>query len=137
MKTLFSKRILTKISIWFKRKFNHIEQLSNTERAAVYIFTTLSKDHNSELYANPYNEKYYIKSLTTGIFVTITKHHPEISIINHVYGYTIKLSNRTIDSMVKTFLIEVDKRRLQMENEYKSNIEHSISNIAKTIKEKL
>lgn len=139
MKKRFYHRMWLKIAIRFKRMFDprSIESITRTERDAIYIFNTLTKDPGSELYIHPSYDKYYIKSPKTGIFVTITTHHPEISIINHVYGYNVKLSIRAMNGMVKIFLKEVEKRRLHMENEYTSNIEHSINNIAKTIKERL
>ena len=139
MKKRFYHRLWLKIGIKFKRMFDphSIESITKTERDAIYIFNTLTHDPGSELFMHPSYDKYYIKSAKTGIFVTITTHHPEISIINHVYGYNVKLSNRAMNGMIKTFLKEVEKRRLKMESEYTDNIQHSINNIAKTIKERL
>lgn len=139
MKKLFSNRKLVKISIWFKQKFNpnDFDKITKTERDAIVIFNHLVKHHNSELLIHPSREKYYIKSQKTGIFITISTYHPEISIINHVYGYNVKIGNRVVKNMVNTFITEFENRRLKMENEYKDNIQHSLNHIAKTIKERL
>jgi len=140
MRNPFRKRTLTKISIWFKRRFNpqEFEEVTRTERDSINIFNALVKHKDSDLLIHPSSCKYYIKSPKTGIFITISTSMPaEISIINHVYGYNVKISNRVLKNMEKIFYDEVNKRRLAMENEYKSNIQHSLSHIAQTIKERL
>jgi hypothetical protein len=139
MKKLFRKRRFAKISIWFKKKFNpnDFDKITKTERDAVIIFNALVKHHDSDLLIHPSHERYYIKSQQTGIFITISTYQPEISIVNHVYGYNVKISNRVLKSVVNTFITEVENRRIQMENEYKNNIQHSLNHIARTIKERL
>lgn len=138
MKNSF-RRSLKKSVIWFKKKTSPLmyEPVTKTERDAIYICNALVKDPNSDLLMHPAHDKYYIKSPQTGIFVTISTHNPEISIINHVYGYNVRLGNRALNNMIKTFLTEVENRRLKMENEYKENIQHSLHDIAKTLKERL
>ena len=139
MKKLLSKKKLVKISIWFNQKFNPqaFERITKTERDAIMIFNTLVKHHDSDLLIHPSHDKYYVKSQKTGIFITISTYQAEISIINHVYGYNVKISNRVLKNMTNTFITEVENRRLQMENEYKNNIQHSLNHIAITIKERL
>lgn len=143
MKNSF-RRSLKKSVIWFKKKTSPLmyEPVTKTERDAIYICNTLIKDPKSDLLMHPshdkyYINKYYIKSPQTGIFVTISTHNPEISIINHVYDYNVRLGHRALNNMIKTFLTEVENRRLKMENEYKENIQHSLHHIAKTLKERL
>lgn len=139
MKKLFRNKRLVKIAIWFNQKFNPqaFERITKTERDALLIFNALIKHYDSDLLIHPSHDKYYVKSQKTGIFITISTYQPEISIINHVYGYNVKISNRVLNNMVKTFISEVENRRLQMENEYKNNIQHSLNHIAITIKERL
>lgn len=139
MKKYFLKRVLRKVYLWFTRKFNpqQFEHVTRTERDALMIFNTLVHHQDSDLLIRPSYDKYYIKSNKTGIFITLSTYSPEISIINHVYGYNVKISNRVARNMEKTFVNEVEKRRLKMENEYKDNIEHSLNHIAVTIKERL
>lgn len=117
------------------------EPISKTERESMIIFNSLIKHPTSELLIHPSHDKYYIKSPSTGIFITLTSlgtmNSTEVSIINHVYGYNVRLGQRASNIMIKSFLMEVDKRRLQMEDDYKNNIQHSLHHIAKTIKERL
>ena len=103
----------------------------------IRIFNTLVSHPSSELLTDPLSDKYYIKSVKTGIFVTISIRANEISIINHVYGYNVKISNRTMRGMQNTALMEIEKRRSKLEKEYQSNIQHSLNHIAKTVKERL
>lgn len=139
MKNPFRKRTLTKISIWVKRKFSphEFDKVTRTERDSIYIFNALVKHEDSDLLIHPSGHKYYIKSAKTGIFITISTDTHEISIINHVYGYNVRISPRVLKNMEKIFYTEVNKRRLGMESEYKNNIQHSLTNIAQTIKERL
>lgn len=143
MKAIFPKRNFTKLSIWWKSKFNpfKFEPITKTERESIIIFNTLVKHSASELLMHPDRDKYYIKSEVTGIFITLTsvgtRNTTEISIINHIYGYNVKLGQRASEMMIKTFLTEVNRRRLQMEDDYNHNIQHSLHYIAKTIKERL
>jgi hypothetical protein len=139
MKTNFLHKIKLKFAIKLKRLLNPnlADRTTKTERDVICIFNALVSNESSELLMHPNNEKFYMKSAKTGIFITLSTHYNEISIINHVYGYNVRLSNRVLHEMIKTFLLEVEKRRIAMTLEYNNNIEHSLNNIAKTIKERL
>jgi hypothetical protein len=60
----------------------------------------------------------------------------QISIVNHVYGYNVPLSQKTEKMLTETFIEEVEKRRNQMEDEYKNNVQHSLQAIIKKLNEK-
>jgi len=139
MKRLSYSRLITKLGISFSKIVNprDFETLTKTERECVLIFNTLVKHHNSKLYIGSLYDKYYIKSKDTGIFITLSKKNSEISIINHVYGYNVKLSPRSLKGMVNLFSNEIDKRINQMEEDYTNNIQHSLHHITKTIKKRI
>lgn len=139
MKKTAIKRLKLKTAIWFKKMFSprDFASLSKSERDSFAIFITLVSDKNSELYIHPVSDKYYIKSQSTGIFITLSNTESEISIINHVYGYNVKIGPRVLKNMNKVFINQIDKRRRELEEEYKNNIQHSLSQIAKTIKERI
>jgi hypothetical protein len=139
MKLPSPKRAATKFKIWFSKKYLPYDygDISKTERDVIRIFNTLVSHPSSELLTDPLSDKYYIKSVKTGIFVTISIRANEISIINHVYGYNVKISNRTMRGMQNTALMEIERRRSKLEKEYQSNIQHSLNHIAKTVKERL
>lgn len=100
-------------------------------------FIALVKDPDGDLLIHPSRHKYYVKSLKTGIFITVVPSTLEFFIINHIYGYNVKVSNRILKNMERIFYIEIDKRRLSMEEEYKKNIQHSLTQISQTLKERL
>lgn len=138
MKNLSTKKFYRRSLIWLNKIFQSEsnKNVSKTEREVISIFNMLVNHSDSELLIHP-GEKYYIKSNKAGIFVTLSKRDREISIINHVYGYNVSLSERVLFGLLKTFMNEVENRRIKMEYEYKNNIQHSLSIIAKTIKERL
>lgn len=138
MKKISINRIGKKIKIWINRKISDKESRSTTriEREVISIFSNLLKHPKSELLIHP-DGKYYIKSDDTGIFVTLNKYDKEISIINHVYGYNVNVSERVLNDMIKRFINELEYRRIKMEEDYRNNIQHSLSIIAKTIKKRL
>lgn len=139
MNKRFFSRLWIKFIIWVKRKYDphSFQKITKTEKDAMDIFNSLVKDSESELLIHPYLDKYYIKSAKTGIFIILITQIPEISIINHIYGYNVKLSARVSNNMIKTFLGEVENKRLSMEKEYTDNIQYSLNHISKTIKAKI
>lgn len=131
-------RLRNRITIWGKKKLSpHDSVISKTERDVMIIFNTLVHHNESELLMHPSGDKFYLKSPKMGIFITISGNLSEISIINHVYGYNVKVGSRVLKNVTKSFTEEVEKRRLEMEREYNQNIQHSLSNLAKTIKERI
>jgi hypothetical protein len=138
MKKVSLSRVKRKLLIWINRRIlpKEVKQLTRTERESFSIFSNLVKHSESELLINPVG-KYYIKSPKVGIFITLDTHNREISIINHVYGYNVGLNERLLNRMESIFKDEVENRRVRMEEEYTKNIQHSLSIIAKTIKERL
>ena len=142
MKVMLTKRYwsksFTKISIWIKKRLSpHNFKIDKAERDVMIIFNTLVRHNESELLMHPSGDKFYLKSPKMGIFLTISGNLSEISIINHIYGYNVKVGPRVLKNITNAFTQEVEKRRLQMEKEYNENIQHSLSNLAKTIKERI
>ena len=115
------KRITQKIGIKFYRIMNPLNcsKIEESERETASIFRKLLKDPESELLTSPLSGKYY-----------------QISIVNHVYGYNVPLSQKSERMLTETFIEEVEKRRNQMEDEYKNNVQHSLKSIIKKLNEK-
>jgi hypothetical protein len=131
-------RFFKRISISCKKRLSpHDFKIGKAERDVMIIFNTLIHHNESELLMHPSGDKFYLKSPKMGIFLTISGNLSEISIINHVYGYNVKIGSRVLKNITSSFMEEVEKRRLQMEKEYNENIQHSLSNLAKTIKERI
>ena len=81
---------------------------------------------------SPISGKRYIESDDKQLFIIIE--HNQITIVNHQYSYHIDLWGKTMERLTKMFDVEVEKRREAMENEIRSNVKHSLSNIFKTIR---
>lgn len=130
------KRIAQKFGIRFSRMMNPLdnEKMTQSEREASAIFKKLLKEPESELLTSPLSGKYYLRAEDKSMLLVLG--HGQISIVNHVYGYNVPLSQKCERSLVDTFLAEVEFRRNQMEDEYKNNVQHSLKAIIKNLNEK-
>jgi hypothetical protein len=53
-----------------------------------------------------------------------------VNLINHVYSYTVYIEDVELyNTLIDSFDIELEKRREDLENEIKNNIQHSLNNI--------
>ena len=102
------------------------------ERECFSICRALIKQENSIMLMSPISGKRYIESDDKQLFIIIE--HNQITIVNHQYSYHIDLWGKPMERLTKMFDIEVEKRREAMENEIRSNVKHSLSNIFKTIR---
>lgn len=109
------------------------ETLTKGERYSIITAIKLLKDKRTELLIHPTKNKYYIKSSDNSIFVVISTNPNEITIINHVYCYNVKLCSRAMNIIYDRFISEVDKRRTAMEEEYTHNIQNSLITVARQL----
>lgn len=130
------KRITQKFGIKFTRMTNPLEsgKISQSEREASSIFRKLLKEPESELLTSPLSGKYYLRAEDKSILLVLG--NGQISIVNHVYGYNVPLSQKCEKLLTINFLEEVEDRRTKMETEYNSNIQHSLKTIIKNLNEK-
>lgn len=126
------KRFFQRIGLRIHKNFqNRNFEPTTGEREATAIVSRLSKDSDSELLTCPNSGKYYIKCNKKHMLIVIG--HKEINIINHVYSYTVHLSEKTESNIRNLFLDEVEKRRDLMEQEFKSSVTHSLKEIYKNL----
>lgn len=125
------KHVLKKLELKLYKFFNKSNTLplSKEERCALIIVGKLLLNKGSELLMYPSLNRFYIKSDDNGIFVVVTSDPNEITIINHVYCYNVKLGERLYNKIYDMFMEEVKRRRLAMEKEYTDNIQHSLMNV--------
>jgi hypothetical protein len=130
------KRFTQKFGIKFSRVMNPLDsgRLSQSEREAASIFRKLLKEQESELLTSPLSGKYYLRAEDKSILLVLG--NGQVSIVNHVYGYNVPLSQKCEKSLTISFLEEVEDRRSKMESEYNSNIQHSLKTIIKNLNEK-
>ena len=124
--------IVYKFYLHLREKFNPKPEITDEERFAVEISKKIIKLDDTLLYFTPLSEKRIIKNDNKEIYVVI--HQRNITIINHVYSYSIYIeSDELYNSVIDIFNETLEKKREVIELEIKSNIQHSL----KTISEKL
>lgn len=124
-------KLKRKIKLWLRRTFDPKQsaKVSKEERNLMILISHLLKDKNSELLMIPDMSKFYIRSYDKTLFITIDFNSNEAVAVNHVFGYNIKLSQRVVVYIYKKFTHEVEIRRMDMENEYRGNIQNSLHTV--------
>jgi hypothetical protein len=103
--------------------------ISSEERSLMIIVSQLLQNKETELLMVPKMDKFYIKSDDSSIFIVIDNISSEAYAINHVFGYHIKMSDRVMNFVLDKFIEEVEKRRTDMEKEYRNNIQYSLNSV--------
>ena len=123
-----SKNILHKIYLHLKNKFDPPRQISEEEKFCYEICEKLINNPQSKLTIAPLSNKRYIKNDESSMFIVIG--NGGIMLINHVYSYNIYCENyEKYEELIRMFDNEVETKRLELENEIKSNIQHSLKKI--------
>ena len=122
-------RVLLKTAVKLKHWEHSTNQpiLSETQKVALSICRKLIKDETSVLLIAPKSNKKYIENERLDIFIVIDG--DEVSIINHVYNYIIKLSYRDNIRINHFFDHETEIRRNEYEQVIKNRIEYSLHTI--------
>lgn len=122
------------LRVWKFLNKTHSLPVGADERYAAIIVSKLLADNGNELLLHPSLHKFYIKSELNKIFLVCSSSPNEVTIINHVYCYNVKLGERAYTNIYDRFVREVEKRRQSMEDEYTSNIQFSLMGVANNIK---
>lgn len=131
------KRLSQQVSIKVYRLLNPtnpVEMISGEEETdAAFIFRKMIKCQESDLLVSPTSQKQYVKNDKKNILLILDNY--ELTVINQVVSYTIKISQRTNKSLNDALDVELEKRRLEMELSFKENIKHSLKTILVKIDE--
>jgi hypothetical protein len=127
------KRLCQKTALKLFKVINpkHDIPFNEYEKESISICKELIHQENSILLISPLSGKRYIESHDSQLFVIIEL--KQLTIVNHQYSYNINIWNKTYDLISNIFDVEVEKRRDKMENEIRSNVKHSLSNIYKNL----
>lgn len=124
----FIPKLLYKLFLSLKEKFDPSQPVPQEEKITIEICKKLLDDPNSKLTFAPLAEKRFIKNEEKDMFVVIHEH--TINLINHVYSYSIYVSNTSeYHELVGKFNQVLDRERLKLEDEIKLNIQHSLEQI--------
>jgi hypothetical protein len=130
------KRFTQRLAIKLSRVMNPLdvrEAYEESESEAAMLFRRMIKDAGSDLLISPISSKYYIKNDELQILIIMTEH--DITIINHIFGYNVRVSQKTFRNLHGTFIKNIEYRRNLMEIEYKKNVKHSLQTIIKRLDE--
>jgi hypothetical protein len=121
-------RLLFKLYLNLKERFDPTPPIPEEERITVEICKKLISDPESKLTYAPISNKRFIKNEKKSMFIVI-EHHT-INLINHVYSYSIYLSNSgDYDEIITSFDKILEHERQTLEDEIRSNIQHSLTTI--------
>jgi hypothetical protein len=113
------------------KSFNPVEKLpfdvTSSEKDAALLFKKMLMKQDSELLISPISGKYFLKNDHKELLIILTDY--EMIVINHVFGYTIKISQKTHRSLYQAFVNEVEHRRTEMEMAFRKNVKHSLQSI--------
>lgn len=121
-------RLLFKIYLKLKNKFDPKPPISREELISVEICNQLISKNNSNLTLAPKSYKRFIRNDNLSMFVVIENR--TINLINHIYSYTVYVENTELYSnLIENFDEELEGRRQKLEDEIKKDIQHSLQNI--------
>jgi hypothetical protein len=125
-------RLLFKIYLSLKERFDPTLPIPEEEKITVEICKKLIVDPESKLTFAPISGKRFIKNENKNMFVVIESH--TINLINHVYSYSVYLSSQTdYKEIIQSFDGVLENKRQSLEDEIRSNIQHSLQTILKKL----
>jgi hypothetical protein len=125
-------RLLFKIYLSLKERFDPTLPIPEEEKITVEICKKLIVDPESKLTFAPISGKRFIKNENKNMFVVIESH--TINLINHVYSYSVYLSSQTdYKEIIQSFDGVLENKRQLLEDEIRSNIQHSLQTILKKL----
>lgn len=121
-------KLLFKVYLKLKEKFDNTPPTPEEVIFAIDICQKLVTYSDSKLTYAPVSGKRFIKNDNLSIFIVIEGR--TINIINHAYSYTIYVEeNEKYNHVIHTFDVALEKQRKDMEEEIRSNIQHSLKKI--------
>lgn len=128
----FIPKLLYRLFLKLKEKFDPTPPLKEEEKTCVEICNRLIPKESSKLTYAPKSYKRFIKNDEYNMFIVIGSR--TINLINHVYSYNVYIENDELyANMINSFDEELEKRRQNLEDEIKNNIQHSLLNILNKI----
>jgi hypothetical protein len=125
-------RLLFKLYLNLKERFDPSFPIPEEEKITIEICKKLISDPDSKLTFAPISNKRFIKNENKNMFIVIENH--TINLINHVYSYSVYLSdNNGFKQIIESFDKVLEGERQLLEDEIRSNIQHSLQTILKKL----
>ncbi len=113
----FFRRLKLRFYIWFKKGRTlptYEEEATTYEKTCFMICLKVIKHPSTKFMIAPMSNKRYMENKELDIFVTMD--YKRVDLTNHVYHYSVKLSNRDWERITQIFDMETEKRRLNYED---------------------
>jgi len=121
-------RLLFRIYLSLKEKFDPTPPIPEEEKITVEICKKLINNPESKLTYAPISNKRFVKNEGKNMFIVIEQH--TINLINHVYSYSVYLSNSNdYNEIITSFDKVLEFERQSLEDEIRTNIQHSLTTI--------
>lgn len=104
---------------------------NSSDRDACILFRKMILQKDSELLISPISSKYFVKNEANHVLIILSDY--ELVVINHVFGYNIRLSQKSHRQLYEAFIHEVEYRRKEMEKNFSKNIKHSLQTLIQKI----
>jgi hypothetical protein len=130
----FFRRLKLRFYIWLKKGRTlptYEEEVTTYEKTCFMICLKVIKHPSTKFMIAPMSSKRYMENKELDIFITMD--YTRIDLTNHVYHYSVKLSNRDWERVTQIFDIETEKRRLSYEDTVNSQIKNSLHNVLERI----
>jgi hypothetical protein len=111
------------------------EEVTTYEKTVFQICLKMIKNPTSKFMIAPMSNKRYIENKDMDLFITMD--YSRVDLTNHVYHYSVKLSQRDWERITYIFDNEAEKRRLNYEDKVNSQIKNSLHNVLNKISNKL
>ena len=130
----FFRRLKLRFYLWSKKGKmfkTYEEEVSSYEKTCFQICLQMIKHPSTKFMIAPMSNKRYIENKEMDIFITMD--NGRIDLTNHVYHYSVKLTNRDWERITYIFDVETEKRRLNYEDTINSQIKNSLHNVLERI----
>ena len=126
----FFTRLKLRFYIW-QKKSNFVrtaeEDVTPYEKTCFQICLKMIKHPTTKFMIAPMSNKRYIENKDMDLFITMD--YGRVDLTNHIYHYSVKLSDRDWERITYVFDTEAEKRRLNYEDRINSQIKNSLHNV--------
>lgn len=128
----FFKRLYYKFRISIRKSsIGDIKEEKEYQKTCLAICRKLITQKDTQFLLAPISGKRYITNKRMQIFIVLQDRH--VNIINHVYNYSVFVGLRDWEKLMFTYDNESERRRLEYENQIKSQIDHSLHKILESL----
>ena len=130
----FFRRLRLRFYLWTKKARimpTYQDETTSYEKTCFMICLKVIKHPTTKFMIAPMSSKRYMENKELDIFITMD--YNRIDLTNHVYHYSVKLSNRDWERVIQIFDMETEKRRLNYEESVNSQIKNSLHNVLERI----